>query len=192
MVSYQNAKRFLVALIFLGGGAASSSAFAGLQAENILTPLPPEFKIGFSTRDGRMDMAEYVPKAETVDEWSKMITVQIFHGLENVDAERFARGLQQRWVGGCAGGQGNEVHNGVENGYPVAVWMYTCPLNPQTNKPENMWMKVIRGSDALYGVQYAFRGILDRDMITPAMTYLREVEVCDTRRPDRPCPPGMQ
>lgn len=180
------------AFLALGFVVWMPSIAAGLDAENILTPLPPDFKIGFNSQSGASEMHEYVPKSETVEDWSRMITVQIVHGLAAVDPESFATQLQQRWEGACPGGQAKEAHQGNENGYPVVVWLYACPLNPETGKPENMWMKAIRGTDALYDVQYAFRRELAQDMVAPAMAYLRAVAVCDTRTTDHPCPRGMQ
>lgn len=72
-----------------------------------------------------------------------------------------------------------------------AVWLYQCPLNPQTQKPEIMWLKAIQGADALYSVQYAYRRPAEPALIGPAMSYLKSVAVCDPRKPDHPCPPGM-
>src|SRR5580658_2871222 len=159
--------------------ACPSSVVAALQNENLLAPLPSGFKIGFATERGRMTMSEFVPTSDTVDAWSSMITVQIFHGMANADA------LASRWKAACAGGDAQKIRSGMENGYPVSLWMFACPLNPGTKQPENMWLKVISGSDSLYSVQYGYRRALDKDLIGPAMDYLRQVAVCDTRRADR-------
>jgi hypothetical protein len=171
--------------------ACPSSVVAALQNENLLAPLPSGFKIGFATERGRMTMSEFVPTSDTVDAWSSMITVQIFHGMANADPDAFANALASRWKSACAGGDAQKIRSGMENGYPVSLWMFACPLNPGTKQPENMWLKVISGSDSLYSVQYGYRRALDKDLIGPAMDYLRQVAVCDTRRADRPCPRGM-
>jgi hypothetical protein len=163
----------------------------GLRAENVLTPLPTGFKIGSQGTQGPMTGAEYVPANETVDRWSTMITVQIFHNLPRHDPDGFASNLAVQWKGSCANSDAVKVTSGAENGYPFTVWMYNCPLNTQTGKPENMWMKVIGGADSLYAVQYADRQAMNKALIGPAMGYLRKVVACDTRRPDRPCPKRM-
>jgi hypothetical protein len=136
-------------------------------------------------------MAEYIPSPETVDDWSRMVTVQIFYSLKNVDPDAFAGDLAKRWRSACAGGGARKVTAGKENGYPFSQWMYNWALNPQTNKPENMWLKATGGADSLYSVQYAYRREMSTDLIGPAMECLRRVSVCDTRRSDRPCPEGM-
>ena len=170
---------------------ASPALAGGLRDENVLTAVPTGFKLGDNINQGQMTMAEYVPARETVDNWSTMITVQIFHGQGGRDPESFASTLGQRWNASCPKGTSVKVVNAYENGYPVAVWSYECPLNPATRKPENMWVKVVAGADALYSVQYADRAPMSPALIRPAMAYLHQVKVCDTRRPDRACPAGM-
>jgi hypothetical protein len=51
-----------------------------------------------------------------------------------------------------------------------------------------MYTKIIGGNDALYSVQYAYRSPLTKEIISPTMSYLASIMVCDTRLPDRPCP----
>jgi hypothetical protein len=179
----------LLVCAFLAG--ASPALSAGLQAENVLTPVPTGFKLGDSGSQGALTQAEYVPVRENVNDWSTMITVQIFHNLGRRDPDAFAANLGAQWTGACPTATAVPVTKGVENGYPISVWSYECPRNPQTRKPENMWLKAIGGADALYAVQYANRATMSPALIKPAMTYLRSVKVCDTRRPDRRCPPGM-
>jgi hypothetical protein len=168
-----------------------SPVLAALQDENLLIQLPGGFKSGYTASNGKEDMAEYVPAGESVDDWSRMVTVQIFHEAKNADPEGFADNLAKGWTSSCPGGTAQKSTAGVENGYPFALWVYACPLNPQTNKPENMFLKVTSGADALYSVQYAYRLELSKELIEPAIDYLKTVMVCDTRQKDRPCPKGM-
>jgi hypothetical protein len=170
---------------------ASPALSAGPRDENVLTPVPTGFKLGDSGNQGLLTMAEYVPARETVDNWSTMITVQIFHGQGRRDPDAFANNLGARWKASCPNATAVPVTSGAENGYPISVWSYECPRNPATRKPENMWIKVVAGADSLYAVQYANRLPMSPALIRPAMTYLRQVKVCDTRRPDRACPAGM-
>jgi hypothetical protein len=187
----ESGKASIFAATVLAIAANVSAAMADLKNENLLTPLPNGFKVGFETKKDQMDMAEYVPVAETVEDWSTMITVQIFHGARNVDPDAFAGDLAKRCKAACAAGDARKVTAGAENGYSFSLWIYKCPLNPGTGKPENMWLKTTSGADSLYSVQYAYRRALVNDLIGPAMDYLRHVKVCDARRADRPCPDGM-
>ena len=171
---------------------STSIVVAGtLQNENLLTSLPPGFHEGFHDINPRKVFVEYVPAGETVQSWTKMITTQIMRDLKNFDAERWSSGLAERWKKGCPGGEANRMLGTTENGYPVSIWLYTCPLNPATQKPETMWAKVFSGADAFYNVQVAYRSAISKDLTAPTMDILRKAMVCDTRRPDRPCPPSM-
>ena len=78
-------------------------AAAQFVNENLLVQPPPGYRTDFQTTKGNMQMVEWVPASETVDNWTEMVTVQIFHGLKttpeqfkaNIE-EGLARGLSRR------------------------------------------------------------------------------------------------
>lgn len=178
----------ILSTAILALGPAAQAGSAAVHDETVLAPVPKDFKVGFAADKGRLTMTEFVPQNETVDDWSRMITLQIFHGLSNADPDNFARGLKERWKTDCPGGDAQRLDAAADNRYAFSEWVYLCPLNPKTKKPENMWLKVISGKDALYSVQYAYRRDMGPDLMGPALDYLGKVKVCDTRLPDRPCP----
>jgi hypothetical protein len=61
-------------------------------------------------------------------------------------------------------------------------------MNPSTGKPETTWMKGVRGNDALYVVQWAFRREPSEGDVRRSVSYLREVVVCDSRIERSACP----
>lgn len=180
-----------VLAVAAGLALAAAPVQAQLSAENLLTNLPEGFEIGFQTRQGTMDMMEFVPRGETVENWSTMVTVQILHDADDADPGAFARNLGQNWQGACQGSSVSKLDAGETNGFAFALWHYACPLNPGTGKPEAMWLKAIAGADALYVVQYAYRAASTKELEQPALAYLAKASACDTRRADRPCPAGM-
>ena len=135
--------------------------------------------------------AEYVPHGETVTNWSRMVTVQVFRNMKKVDPDQFADQMRRSWLAACPGSDVQKIKSGQENGYPFLLLVFACPLNTKTGKPENMFAKFIEGDDAFYSIQYAYRSDLTKDNIPPAMTYLGGVRACDTRVPDRSCPSTM-
>jgi hypothetical protein len=163
------------------------AAVAQLKNENLMVVLPPGYKIDYRVERNAMVMTEMVPVAETVNDWTEMVTVQVFHGLKAVP-EKFEEVLQQRWSAACPGASSAKVTSGVENGYPVLVWMLDCPKNPGTGKPELTWFKAIAGNDSFYLVQKAFKFEPTKEQVAQWMRYLRTVAVCDTRLPERACP----
>lgn len=169
----------------------AASGAAGLSGENLLVPLPGDFKVGYSASQGLQSLAEYVPKGETVDNWSRMITVQILHNAHNQSGDVFAATLAGRWRASCPGGDAAKSAAGAENGYPFSLWVFQCPLNPATRKPETMFLKTVSGQDSFYDVQYAHRQDATATLVGPAMSYLATVKACDRRVEARACPKGM-
>lgn len=177
-------------LIAAGLALCSTDAVsaAPFQDETLLVTIPNGFIVGNQGEQGPMTIAEYVPQGETVADWSQMVTVQVFHNLENVEPDKFAEGIKSRWLAQCAGSDVHKAKEGQENGYKFSLWLFACPMNTRTGKPENMFTKIISGGDSLYSVQYAYRSALTKEIIGPTVTYLAGIRVCDTRLPDRPCP----
>jgi hypothetical protein len=166
-------------------------AYAQLQAENLLTGLPKGFVVGFQNRRGAVDMVEFVPKGERVDDWTAMVTVHVLHDLDNADGAAFAGSIRTGWEGACKDSKVEQLEDGKVNGFPFVLWRFVCPLNPQTGKPESMWFKAISGADALYSVQYAFRAEVTPEREREALDYLAKASACDTRKAEHPCPAGM-
>ena len=157
-----------------------------LEAENLLVGVPDGFVVG-DRADGKSGLiaAEFIPQGETIEDWTRMVTVQVFRG-EKHGPDKFAQNLKIGWEGACV----ERLGSGAVNGYRYSAWSFGCPLNPKTSKPETMWLKVIRGKDALYSVQYAFRALPTAEFEKAANEYLARVAVCDTRAPKHPCPPN--
>ncbi len=165
-----------------------SSAQAQLQNENLMVTMPEGYKLGFQDRKDNRLINEMVPEGQTVDNWTDMLTVQIFFGLKNATPEAFRQRTEKLWSETCEGAQSSSVAQATERGYPMAVWIEFCPLNKQTGKPEFTLHKAIQGSDSFYVVQEAFRSKPDKAQIEQWSRYLRSVFVCDTRIADRACP----
>lgn len=165
---------------------------AELKNENLLQSLPGGFKVDYQTKQNNMLMVEMVPKNETVNNWSEMVTTQIFLGLQKTTPEAFQATMQKMWGDACKNSEFASVAKGVENGYPFSLWLQTCPLNPATGKPEITWFKAIQGNDSFYVVQKAFKFSPSKQQITQWMDYFRTVTVCDTRLSESLCPKSGQ
>ena len=152
-------------------------------------PYPTGFKVGSDQDQPRVQhMTEYLPRDETFDTWTRLITVNVFHTLHGADPAQLPIGMGPRWSAVCPNAKSEEVAKSAVNGYPATLWLFECPLNPTTHKPENMWLKAIGGADALYSVQYAFRLPITDAARTEAMIYLNGISACDSRGAAHPCP----
>ena len=167
-------KKLMLAAVMLPLAAQAAQA-----AERASFGEPPkDFKIGYQTQQNGMIMVELVPQKQTVDNWTKMITLQSMAGAKPGVAA-FGNNLSTLWKNTCPGGSFDTVQEGKENGYPFALWMMTCENNPSSNKPELTWVKAVQGNDGLYVKQYAFRYAPNDAEITNAMGHLRNLIVCD-------------
>ena len=160
----------------------------GLENENLLAELPEGFKVDFEGQENNFVISEMVPEGESVNDWTTLITVEIFLGEKSTTPEQYQQTLTERWFGACANSETYPVADGVENGYNFILWQLYCPLNSSTQKPELTYLKAIQGNDSFYLVQVAFRYEPSDEDITRWIQYLKEVQVCDSRIPERACP----
>ena len=185
----------IVALSLVAAPAAQAQAPAptpaqtapSLFGENLMTPVPAGFKLGAQESRGPFAQMEYIAQAETVQDWTVMITVTIIKGHFPVTPDQFSQHIADGYHGACAHGEGHKMVDGQTNGYAYSQWMLTCDLNPMTSKPEFLVMRTTQGADALYNVQYAFRQAPGDATTKQAIAYLETTSVCDTRLPDRDC-----
>jgi len=168
----------------LGGG----SAFAQLRDENLLMGLPPGFKVAFQDRKPQGMIVEMVPEGQSLKNWDEMITVQIFYRRGDLEVEKFREDLRQGWIKACPDADFAPLKDGRENGYAFEFWSLYCPKNPETGAPEMTYFKAIRGNDAFYSIQKAFRVEPADSQIIEWTKFASKVLVCDTRIADRPCP----
>ncbi len=175
-------------LAALAAVLAAAPAHAGLQDENLLVAPPPGYEVGYHAQNSEQLITEMVPKGQSVEDWSEMVTVQIFRSLSDVSPADFRAHMAKQWAVACPGSALAGSADATENGYTVASWTLNCRLNPDSGKPECALFKAIEGRDALYVVQKAFRYLPTAGEMDRWHGYLDKVQVCDTRRPDRACP----
>jgi hypothetical protein len=170
-----------------GAAAAIASSQTLTAGENLVFSPPKNFAVGYrSSHDNRV-MTEYVPDGQTVDDWTQLVTVQIFHGA-TVDPATFLKGVGARYEGHCPGTSAKGIFTGQSNGYVVSMLLLKCPNNPGTGKPETTAFRVIKGRDALYSVQHAWRAVASDQEVDVAMHALAAVTVCDTRAAEHAWP----
>lgn len=160
----------------------------GLENENLLAELPEGFKVDYQAEQGNQTITEMVAEGESVEAWTTMVTVQVYMGDTTTTPEQAQETLTDSWFNACENSESYPVADGVENGYNFILWQLYCPLNPSTQKPELTYLKAIQGNDSFYLVQVAFRYEPSDEDITQWVQYLKQVQVCDSRIPERACP----
>jgi len=162
---------------------------AGLQGENLLQPLPAGFRIASEQAEGKATLTEMLPVDETVDQWTRMVTTQIYRGMDDTSFfAKYTNQMKGRWSSACDVADTKPFSDGVENGYTTHVWLQICAFKDSHRKPEITLFKFIQGRDAAYVVQMAFHFHPGKAQLADWMSYLAKVTVCDTRHPESPCP----
>jgi hypothetical protein len=179
---------WLMALAAIGTTAAQAAGMGGVAGEMLVQAMPGGYKVGSHQANAGMTMQEMVPVAETVDNWSKMITTQIFPGKGDWLPSQFLIGFGQRVSAVCPNLTHSNVMVGVSNGYVTGLVILRCPVNPLTGKPETIVARAIQGKDSFYLVQIAYRYAPTPADGSFTQSYLGSITACDTRSNDHPCP----
>lgn len=178
---------------WVAGAAALAAALWATQAaarfvnESLLITEPNGYKVGFDAHRNNMVMHELVPDNQTANNWTEMLTVQVFYGTR-IDPVKFEADMEKRWSAHCPNATSQKISTATDNNYPAMLWQLACPSNPSTGKPELTWFKAIEGNDNFYLVQKAFKFEPSKQQLDDWLNYLRSVRVCDTRLSDRQCP----
>lgn len=156
---------------------------AELKYENLLQGIPKNFKLGYRAHNKKTNYSilEFIPKDETVKDWSEMITTSIYHKNLNLTASQYTQKIAELWQKSCKGSETKNIREGKENGYDFSLVMLVCPKSKMTNKEEITWLKAVKGKDSFYSVQKAFTHAPTKESVIETMQYLRRVQVCDTR-----------
>jgi hypothetical protein len=163
-------------------------ARAQLRNENLLAPLPAGFKIGYQASNNGLVMQEFIPAGETVEDWSEMVTAQIFLGRRDLDGVGALGLIEQGWLKACPASKPNPIGKARMNGYAAWSLFLQCPLLASTGKPETTFFRAVKGNDSFYIVQRAARAMPGQAQLVKMTQYLDTTTVCDTRTNDHPCP----
>lgn len=116
----------------------------------------PGFVLGYENNDAAMDFAEWVPKGETVQAWTRMVTMIRLEGLR-VTPQQFNQMMTDGLTKSCPGATISDVSTADIGGRPAARFRGDCPRNPATGKPEVLFHLAIAGQNDLHIRQVAFR-----------------------------------
>ena len=166
----------------------SSAAQAQPQGENLIVLPPAGFVVGHSDTTNFVSLTEWIPAHETVQNWSEMVTVQIFSRRADLNPVPFLTTLQGHWLAACPGSTPAAVAPDKANGYEAATMLLRCARLAATSRPETTMFRAIKGKGSFYVVQRAIRSSGTPDEVERMKRYLGEVSVCEGGSPDRPCP----
>jgi hypothetical protein len=189
-----SALRFVLALAALLPPAA---ALAALQGENLLVPpMPTGWVKAYDAHGNGINMVEYVPSGQTVDNWSEMINVEVFHGRSDASAQSLKQKVTEGFRLNCEGLAVSDLGNGTTSGLPAGRWITFCGKVKETGKGEITYFQAIGGKQNFYLVQRAHRlppfdaakPPFESSRLAEWQKFFDQVSVCDAGDPKRPCP----
>jgi hypothetical protein len=149
-------------------------------AERLLYTAEPGFVVGFRAANANEAIEEWVPKGETVQNWTRMLTFQRFPGL----VQRGRTGpelldfIAGRIASVCPGAKTTAIARSIVLGRETATLTTRCPRNPATGKPETTFYRAITASSDVHVAQVAFRSVPDAAAEKKARDYLASVVLC--------------
>ncbi|WP_380872837.1 hypothetical protein ACFB49_37400 [Sphingomonas sp. DBB INV C78] len=174
-----------VAVIVALSTPAALAAQAGGEA--MRHQMPPGFKLGYETRQGPMHLVELVPAAETVDNWTKMVTLQTFSGGIQRTPAQLLDFIAKGFADACPNMARDPITSETIDGLANAFLSIRCPRNPATGKPENVIFRAMQGRDNFYVAQVAVRYPAPAKEAAADHAWLRAVAICDASRPTPAC-----
>lgn len=141
------------------GAPASFTVVSPVYSQLVAFSVPSNFVAGAERNDGTTYTREAVPKGETVEKWSEMITVTGAKGLAsqpNASAEKFAGVIASGYKKVCPDSFDVRVLGANETTFATVVG---CgKIGEATKRSETTLIIAIKGSADLYTVQWAERG----------------------------------
>ena len=166
-------KKQLIFILIAGLGTAAPAQ----PKDEWLAQAPlPGFVVGNRAAQGGSAIVERVPQGETVDHWTRMVTVQRFAGI-GARLHFFIDTFGPNLSGSCPGAVVSRPVYSESLGHQQAELRVDCPRNPETNLPETFLLLAIAGAD-LHVLQVAYRHVPSAQEIEWAERQLASARLC--------------
>jgi hypothetical protein len=180
-----------------------SALAAGGTEERLFAAPPPGWTPAFQDFKDGQRVHEYLPPGQNLGAWTERVTIRIFEGLTGVAAVDFAQRMAETVRKTCERYEGHPPDNRRVNGYEVSLVLLECrrpvrdPTDPRVvpRRIEVLMATVIRGREAIYVVQRAWRGdqpggghpFYAGEAREAWLRFMGTVELCDLADRAAPC-----
>jgi hypothetical protein len=174
-------------LTMLAWPASMPAAPATMPAERIASPVLAGFVLGYQAANAAQSIREEIPRGETVERWSRMVTTQRFTGLAaRSSPAAYARTITGSVPQACPGAAISPIASIAVSGRAAARFQVDCPRN-QYGQVETFILIAIAGQSDMHVKQVAFRGAKSPADLAWARTYLDRTVLCRPRDPQVGC-----
>lgn len=164
--------KYLVPLAVCFAAPAAAQPSSEWLAQGLL----PGFSVGFRHAEGGSLIVEHVPTGETVQRWTRMVTIQRFAG--QIPLETWVAGFTGGLAENCPGAHYSRPVQLEIEGRPAVEFRGDCPRNPATGLPETFLLRAVSGATALHVAQVAFRRVPSDVDLAWARRHLGTVTLC--------------
>lgn len=133
-------------------------------------------------------IVEWVPEGETVQNWTRIVTVQRFGEAATRLRPRDVIGNMARDLpASCPGGTAGAVETLRVSGRQAARFRADCARNPGTGLPETLFALAIAGERDMHMFQVAFRRVPSAEEVRWAEALLASAVLCTGRSREAVC-----
>ena len=155
----------------------SQASGAGGQDEFLAPAANAEMVLGWINPSDPA-MREFVPRGETVEAWTRMLTVQTVPWRTGLTPTGVLRMVAAGMEGACSGASPSAIEPAGLNGRDGATIRVDCPRNSQTGKAETMFARAVQGDRSITIVQAATRRVPTAKDVAWATEALSSLTFC--------------
>lgn len=175
-------------MLILLAAMAAAAAQGGGAPEWIGRAEVPGFVEGHRVERPYGMIVEWVPEGETVQSWTRIITVQRFGEAATRQRPReVIANMARDLSASCPGGVPSAVETLRVSGRQAARFRADCALNPGTGLPETLFALAIAGERDMHMFQIAFRRVPSAEDVSWAEQHLASAVLCTERSREGVC-----
>lgn len=168
-------------------GCSSTPDLPPADREELLYSIPGDYVLDYKVKESNMLLMEFVPKGESSENWTEMITIQTYYGLDNMTPRQYADRVKKAGASVCPGIKSTVGEEMIENGYQVYSWKQVCGLNPNTKREEATLLKAIAGKRNLYVIQKAWGYYPNQQETRTWAENIKNTVLCNSEKPTGRC-----
>jgi hypothetical protein len=155
--------------------------------ERLASPALNGFVVGYSAANTQQSIREEVPRGETVEAWTRMVTTQRFVGLAaRATPAQYAQNVIAPLPRACPGARVSPIENLTVTGRPAVRLQVDCPRN-SGGISETFILLAIAGARDMHVKQVAFRGGVTPASLQWAQGYLAATALCRPEGKEAAC-----
>lgn len=178
----------LVVFIYCAVNVAVAQEDSDDGGEQLLFVQPKGWHEVYADAEANLSTTEYVPVAQSADDWEEMLTVQVVVGLKDADPEVLLSNVAEHLEGECAEFDLKPIELAGVGDYPTLGVMIMCGRKKASVHGEFTLLRGIAGKENFYLLQKSWR----TDQFNPAedtpvelddrkfwLGYLAYLTICD-------------